>query len=267
MRGNNPNQQIIMAFNPISRNSWLYEFCEENPPESFIFHHSTYKDNPFLPAEYVKALDEMKLRNPNRYRIYGRGEWGLDPEGLVITNWRTEDFDPMELAASGLVHKAGMDVGWIDPSAIIDSLYDEKNKIIYVFNEFYKTGCQLSELASAITDMKLDKTKIYVDSAEPRTIAYFKSQGIKAEGCLKGKDSVKNGIMFLQDHLIIVHPKCQNMIISLENFSYVKSKMTGEWTEELDHTYSHAVDALRYGYSDIYTNTKMKTLSKAKLGL
>ena len=60
MRGNNPNQQIIMAFNPISRNSWLYEFCVENPPESFIFHHSTYKDNPFLPAEYVKALDEME---------------------------------------------------------------------------------------------------------------------------------------------------------------------------------------------------------------
>ena len=267
MRGNNPNQQIIMAFNPISRNSWLYEFCEENPPESFIFHHSTYKDNPFLPAEYVKALDEMELRNPNRYRIYGRGEWGVDAEGLVITNWHKTDFDAMSLAASGLEHRVGMDLGWIDKSAIIDTLYDREKKIIYVFNEFYKSGCQLSELAEAIKRMNLQKSKIYVDSAEPRSIQFFKNEGINAVACSKGKDSVKAGLMFLQDNLIIVHPKCQNFITELENFSYIKSKQTGEWTEDTTHEWSHAIDACRYGYSDIYTNTKLKTLSKATLSL
>ena len=53
LRGSTPNQQIIMAFNPISRNHWLYDFCEVSPPSSFIFIHSTYKDNPFLNAAYV----------------------------------------------------------------------------------------------------------------------------------------------------------------------------------------------------------------------
>ena len=199
MRGSNDNQQIIMAFNPISANHWLKEFCD-NPPQSFLFHHSTYKDNPFLPAEYVRALDEMEIRNPAKYRIYGRGEWGIDAEGLVITNWRQEAFDAMELASQGLEHRAGMDLGWIDKSAIIDSLYDRENKIIYVFNEFYKSGCQLSELATAITDMNLKKTKLYIDAAEPRAIQFFKQEGINAYPCKKGKDSVKAGLMFLQDN-------------------------------------------------------------------
>ena len=267
LRGKTNNQQIIMAFNPISKNHWLYDFCENNPPTSFIFTHSTYKDNPFLNAEYVHELEELYIRNPAKARVFCDGEWGVDAEGLVITNWKSEEFDPMALAAAGLEHRVGMDLGWIDKSAIIDSLYDRENRIIYVFNEFYKSGCQLSELVEAIEKMNLKKSKIYVDAAEPRSIQYFKNEGINAVACAKGKDSVKAGLMFLQDNLIIVHPSCQNFITELENFSYIKSKVTGEWTEDTTHEWSHAIDACRYGYSDIYTNTKLKTLSKSALNL
>ena len=267
LRGRTPNQQILMAFNPISKNHWLYKFCEEEPPTSFIFSHSTYKDNPFLNAEYVAELEELYTRNPQKARVFCDGEWGIDAEGLVITNWRVEDFDAMELARAGLEHRAGMDVGWIDKTAIIDSLYDKENRTIYIFNEFYKSGCQLNEIAQAIKDMSLTKTKLYIDSAEPRTIQYMKNEGIGAFPCVKGKDSVKAGIMFLQDNNIVVHPSCKSLITELENFSYIKSKQTGEWTEETTHEYSHAIDALRYAYSDIYTNKKMKTFSKTSLGL
>lgn len=267
LRGSTQQQQIIMAFNPISKNHWLYNFCEEEPPNNFIYIHSTYKDNPFLTAEYIAALDELELRNPSKYRVYGLGEWGVDAEGLVITNWKQERFDAMELAARGLEHRSGMDLGWIDKSAIIDTLYDRQNKTIYVFNEFYKSGCQLSELAQALKDMNLQKTKVYVDAAEPRSIQYFKQEGLRAEACNKGKDSVKAGLMFLQDNLIIVHPTCKNFIMELENFSYIKSKQTGEWTEDTTHEYSHAIDACRYAYSDIYTQTKLKTFDKSAFGL
>jgi phage terminase large subunit len=150
MRGNAINQQIILSWNPISKQSWLFNFTTVNPPASSIFHHSTYKDNPFLNDEYVKTLDELAIRNPAKYRVYGLGEWGVDAEGLVITNWKAEEFDAMELASQGLERRAGMDIGWIDKSAIIDTLYDKQNKTIYVFNEFYKSGCQLSELAEEI---------------------------------------------------------------------------------------------------------------------
>lgn len=267
MRGTAANQQLILSWNPISKHSWLYEFTVKNPPENSVFIHSTYKDNPFLNPEYVQALDEMEIRNPEKYRVYGRGEWGVDSSGLVIKNWKIEAFDAMALAAAGLEHRAGMDLGWIDKSAIIDTLYDKANHTIYVFNEFYKSGCQPSELAAAIKDMNLAKSKIKVDAAEPRTIQFFRNEGINAEGAAKGKDSVKAGLMFLQDNLIIVHPKCQNFITELENFSYIKSKQTGEWTEDTTHEWSHAIDACRYAYSDIYTNKQLKTLSKTSLSL
>ena len=267
LRGNTANKQMILAFNPISKNHWLYDFCEVNPPESFIYVHSTYKDNTFLDDEYVHELEELYVRNPAKARVFCDGIWGIDAEGLVIQNWKEELFDPMELSSQGLEHRVGMDLGWIDKSAIIETLYDRQNKTIYVFNEFYKSGCQLSELADAIRNMNLQKSKIYVDAAEPRSIQYFKNEGINAVGCAKGKDSVKAGLMFLQDNLIIVHPRCIHFIAELENFSYIKSKQTGEWTENTTHEWSHAIDACRYGYSDIYTNKKLRTLDKSLLGL
>jgi phage terminase large subunit len=267
LRGKIENKQIIMAFNPISKNHWLYDFCEENPPTSFTYTHSTYKDNPFLDNDYVAELEELYIRNPQKARIFCDGKWGVDAEGLVIQNWRQEEFDPMELASRGLEHRCGLDLGWTDPSTVIDTLYDKENKTIYVFNEFYKSGCPLSELATAIKNMNLNKTKIYVDAAEPRSIQYFRGEGINATACAKGKDSVKAGLMFLQDNLIIVHPKCVKFIMELENFSYIKSKQTGEYTEDTTHEFSHAIDACRYAYSDIYTNTKLKTFNKAVLGL
>ena len=267
MRSQNENQQIIMSWNPISINSYLYEFAELNPPENSRKIFSTFKDNPFLSKEYIEAMEDMRVRNPAKARIYYYGQYGVNPEGLVIQNWRTEEFDPMQLASLGYEHRVGMDLGWVDKSAIIDSLYDRQNKTIYVFDEFYKSGCQLSELACQIKKMGLQKCKIYVDAAEPRSIQFFRQDGINATACKKGADSVKAGLMFLQDNLIIVHPKCKNFIMELENFSYVKSKLTGEWTEDTTHEWSHAVDACRYAYSDIYTNPKLKTMSKEALGL
>ena len=77
MRGEAANQQLFLSWNPISKNHWLYDYTVKNPPENSIFIHSTYRDNPFLNDEYVAALDEMAIRNPQKYRIYGLGEWGV----------------------------------------------------------------------------------------------------------------------------------------------------------------------------------------------
>ena len=266
MRGKTENQQLILAWNPISKDSWLYNFTVVNPPENSIFIHSTYKDNPFLNPEYIAALEELYTRNPAKARIFCDGEWGVNTEGLVFTNWKVEDFDAMALAAS-LERRAGCDLGWIDKTAVIDTLYDKQNKTIYVFNEFYKSGCQLDEIAQAIHNMNLTKTKLYVDAAEPRSIQFFRNNNINATACAKGKDSVRAGIAFLQNHALVVSPSCTNFIHELENFSYIRSKQTGEFTNDTTHEFSHAIDACRYAYSDIYTNRQLKTLNKAALSL
>ena len=267
MRGNNPNQQLILAWNPISQSHWLYDFSVVNPPESSVFIHSTYRDNPFLNEEYVKSLEELYVRNPAKARIYCDGEWGNDPEGMVFKNWKVEDFDYLELSASGLEHRVGSDFGFVDPSTIVASLWDKDNKIIYVYDEFYKKGCQLDDMYKAMIDMGLRKSKIYMDSAEPRSIDYFRRQGINAVPCIKGRDSVEARIAFLQNHLIIISPKCKNVINEFENFCFLKDKKTCSYSDKMDHTYSHTIDGLGYSYSDIYTKQRLRTLDKSILGL
>ena len=262
--------QLFVSFNPVSKANWVYKKWFDPKEavydaEATMILRTTYKDNRFLPKEYIKALEEKALSNPVYYKIYALGEFAV-AEGLVITNWTKQEFDPMELAKT-LEHRVGMDLGFVDPSALIETLYDKDNKTIYVFSEFYKKGCQLSELANAILEKGLRKVKIMVDAAEPRSREYFRNKGINAQPCIKGPDSVKAGLMFLQDHRIIVHPNCPNFIMELENFSYIKSRKTGEWTEDTTHEWSHAIDACRYAYSDVYTNKKAKTMSKAALGL
>lgn len=266
MRGSVAEQQILMAFNPVSKDHWLYNFCVENPPESFILTHINYTENPFISEEYKKAIESVKDRDPNRWRVYGLGEWGIDSEGLVFKNWREEDFDPIELARLGLDQRNGIDFGWIDPSTCARCFYDEPNRKIYVFDELYGTGLQLDEIAKGLEDLKLTRRdKIYCDSADPRSIEYLKKAGFYAVPCIKGKDSVKARILFLQNNEIIVRPNCVNTIRELSNFSYIKKN--DKWTEDTTHEYSHLIDAIGYAHCDIYTKNKVRTLDKRILGL
>ena len=266
MRGRNEGQQIIMSFNPISSSSWLYEFCEVDPPESFVFHRSTFKDNKFLREEYVNSILELEHRNPKKWRIYGLGLWGQDTEGLVFNNWEVKDIEPT-LVAKLFEHRCGCDLGWNDPSAIVESFFDPETHTIYVTQEYYAKGQTLDDLLNAIYNMHINKCKIQFDSAEPRSIDFFKNKNIWAVPCKKGTNSVNARIAFLQNNNIVVDPKCKNVINELQNFSYVKDRKTGQYTDKTTHEFSHTLDALGYAYSDLYTLGRMKCIDKSILGL
>lgn len=267
MRGKAKNQQIYLAFNPISANHWLYDFTQVNPPESFYFLRTTYKDNKFLPESYTKSLEDMRRTNPNKARVFVDGEWGVDIDAQVFSNWREEDFNIQDLLTRPeLKVRCGIDFGWVDPSTVAVTLYDEENQTIYIIDEYYQRGATMDELYQAIVDLRIDKQLIYCDSAEPKSIQFLKSKDIRAKGANKGRNSVKAGISFLQNHTIIVHPKCKNTLKELENFVYLKDKSTGQLTEKTDHEFSHLIDALRYAYSDIYTSRRVKS-QKLLLGI
>lgn len=267
MRGKAKNQQIYLAFNPISANHWLYDFTQVNPPESFYFLRTTYKDNKFLPESYTKSLEDMRRTNPNKARVFVDGEWGVDIDAQVFSNWREEDFNIQDLLTRPeLKVRCGIDFGWVDPSTVAVTLYDEESQTIYIIDEYYQRGATMDELYQAIVDLRIDKQLIYCDSAEPKSIQFLKSKDIRAKGANKGRNSVKAGISFLQNHTIIVHPKCKNTLKELENFVYLKDKSTGQLTEKTDHEFSHLIDALRYAYSDIYTSRRVKS-QKLLLGI
>ena len=264
MRGKAKNQQIYMAFNPISPKHWLYEFCEgEQQPNSFYYSKSTFRDNPFLNDDYVAALEDMYRTNPNKAKIYCDGEWGADVEGLVYKNVKFEAFDVQELIRNrGNEVRCGMDIGFIDPTAIVATIFNKKERKIYVFGEYYKRGATLEEIAQAVKDMGIAKQRIFCDSADPRAVDFMRRQGLRAEGAKKGQGSVKAGVSYLQNMEIIVHPDCKNVRVEFENFVYLKDKKTGQYQEDsYDHDFSHSLDALRYAYSDIYTTGSIKAMT------
>ncbi len=115
--------------------------------------------------------------------------------------------------------------------------------------------------------MGLAKSVIYCDAAEPRSIDYLKRQSFHALPCIKGKDSVSARILFLQNHEIIIHPNCKDVINEFENFAYERDK-DGKLKEGCyTHEYSHTIDALGYAYSNIYTKNRLRTMEKSVLGL
>ena len=268
MRGKAPNQQIYMAFNPISAKHWLYDFCEGSTrPESSIYSQSTFRDNPFLPDEYVKALEDMYRTNPNKARVFCDGNWGADVEGLVYKNHVLSDFDINELIKQGLEVRVGIDWGFVDPTTVVVSLFDKQKKEIYIIGEFYKRGATLEEIKDGIIELGISKQKMYCDGAEPDKVDYLRRNGFNAVSAKKGAGSVKAGISFLQDMKIICHESCVNVAAELENYVYLKDKKTGQYIEDsYDHDFSHTMDALRYSYSDLYSAARL-TSAKLMLGI
>jgi phage terminase large subunit len=252
LRSKNPYNQIHLMFNPVSKANWVYRqwFSEKGYDQSATtVLHTTYKDNKFLPEDYIKALLDMKETNYTYYKIYALGEFAtLDK--LVYSNWKVEDFNFRELIRGNSKLKAlfGLDFGYInDPSAFIALLADDENKKIYIFDEFYESGLLNNAIAAKIKEKGYSKEIITADSAERKSIEEIKREGIsRIKPARKGKDSILNGIQLIQQYQLIVHPSCVNTIEELKNYTWKKDKFTGEYINEAVDKFNHLLDALRY---------------------
>ena len=66
----------------------------------------------------------------------------------------------------------------------------------------------------------------------------------------KGKDSVNNGIDFIQDYHIIIHPKCVNFITEISNYTWDTDSRTGKKLNRPIDDFNHLMDAMRYALED-----------------
>lgn len=260
--------QIYLAFNPISKANWVYKrFGFDTgvaPPDTFIL-KTTYLNNPHLSPDYIKRMEDMRLINPNRWKIEALGDF-VSLDKLIFNNYRVEEFNNADIDGELLI---GLDFGYVnDPSALVASLLDEDNKRIYIFKEWGDTGKLNDELARIITALGFSKSVIVADCAEQKSIAELKKAGIRRiTECSKGKDSVLHGIQKLQQYELIVHPSCTGIITEFENYSWKKDKVSGEYINEpLENGFDHYCDALRYSLQCV-NDKKIKTLSKMALGL
>ena len=159
-------------------------------------------------------------------------------DGLVFKNVEfVKDVDVSTLLKNPKLEiRCGSDAGVIDASTIAVSLWDKENKIIYVIGEWYMRGATLDEHYDAIVDLGIQKQRIFVDSADTRLIQFLKSKGINAEPTKKGAGSVEKRIDFLLNHKIIVlSDKVPHGTMEFQNFSWIKDKQTGKFSERTTH--------------------------------
>lgn len=249
IRGKVPDgyfKQITLTFNPWSATSWLKPRFFDVEDDDIFTKTTTWKCNEWLDEADRNIFLKMQQNNPRRYRIEGDGEWGI-AEGLIYTNVVFEDFDIDAVRAiPGIKSAFGLDFGFTDPNAFVCMMIDNTNMVIYVFDEWYKTGVTNKIIAQAIKDKGYGGQKIICDSAEPKSIAELQEEGIKAEASRKGKDSVNHGIQLVQNYKIVVHERnCPEFKKEIQNYCWAKDK-DGKPTDKPDHEFSHGMDSMRY---------------------
>ena len=244
-------KQITLSFNPWSEKHWLKKRFFDVKDDDIMATTTNYECNEFLGSDDIKIFEKMKVNNPRRYKIEGLGEWGI-AEGLIFENFEELVFNIEDIRKRPNIKSAfGLDFGYTaDPTAFIASLVDIDNKEIYIFDEHYQKAMSNKMIADTIKYKGYSKELITADSAEPKSIDDLRRMGLyKVKPAKKGKDSILNGIQFIQDFKIYVHPKCENTIIELSN--YVWDNKDGVIVNKPVDDYNHLMDALRYSLEDI----------------
>jgi phage terminase large subunit len=155
-----------------------------------------------------------------------------------------------------------------DPTAFVVAYVDTTNMKIYIADEMYEKALSNREIARWVIKNGYGKEIIKSDNSEPKSRDELKKLGLyRIKSARKGKDSILNGIQFIQNFQIIVHPSCTNAILELENYTWKKDKKTGEYLNTPIAEYNHLLDALRYALEDVMPRGRIRSMSKMKLGL
>lgn len=251
LRADSGMLQIHLMFNPVSKANWVYKrFFENGTPEDTVIIHTTYKDNPHLPKEYIDSLLRLERTNPAYFKIYVLGDFAtLDKLVFPVKAVKLISQEDVK----DLLFWIGMDFGYTnDPTAITWGYCDPNNLKLYITGEYNRKGMTNDVIATTITDLGFAKERIIADAAEPKSIAELRRLGLnRIVGAVKGPDSVKNGIDRLQRYDIIIDERCTNTIEEFDNYTWKKDKKTGEYINEPVDLFNHHIDSIRYGTQNV----------------
>ena len=246
-------KQITLTFNPWNEHHWIKKrFFDTKPDPDILAMTTNYMCNEWLDEADLKVFETMKQNNPRRYQVAGLGSWGI-VDGLVYENWNEEDFDLAEIKKiPGIQSAFGLDFGYTnDPSALWCGMIDTNNKKIYVFDEMYKRGLSNERIYEEVQGMGYTKEKITADCAEPKSIDRLYELGLtRIRAARKGKDSINNGIDYISDFRIIIHPRCVNFLTEISNYTWDEDRFGKKLNKPVDD-FNHLMDAMRYGVEDL----------------
>ena len=245
-------KRFTITFNPWSDKHWLKRrFFDTPDDENKLSMTTNYLCNEWLDDNDRKLFEDMKRVNPRRYQVAGLGDWGI-VDGLIYENWFEEDFDWREISRqTGVKSVFGLDFGYTnDPTGFFCGLIDTETKDLWVFDELYQKGMSNEQIYEEILRMGYSKEKIVADSAEPKSIDRLYNLGLRRiKRARKGKDSINNGIDFIQDYKIHIHPKCANFMTEISNYVWDEDKTGAKINKPIDD-FNHLMDAMRYALEE-----------------
>ncbi|MGV8153416.1 MAG: PBSX family phage terminase large subunit [Alkaliphilus sp.] len=248
-------KQITLTLNPWNERHWIkkrfFDVTDDTDDTDILAKTTNYMCNEFLDRADTRVFENMKKNNPRRYQVAGLGVWGI-VEGLVYENWEEVEFDAAKVSARPGVKSAfGLDFGYTnDPSALFCGLIDQTKKEIYVFDEIYKKALSNKKIYEHVKKIGYAKEKIVADSAEPKSIDELRDLGlVNVKRARKGKDSVNNGIQFIQDYKIYIYPRCVNFLTEISNYTWDKDKFGKTINKPVDD-FNHLLDAMRYALEE-----------------
>lgn len=246
IRGEVPDglfKQWTITFNPWNERHWLKKRFFDVDDDNILAITTNYMCNEWLDESDKRLFETMKRNNPRRYAVAGLGNWGI-VDGLVYENWTERPFTLDEVKQFKTT--CGLDFGYTnDPTAFFMGFLDVENKRLYVYDEFYEKGMSNKAIHDKVIAMGYSKERITGDSAEPKSIDELKGLGLRIKGAKKGRDSVMNGIQWIQDLEIIIHPRCTNFLTEISNYTWSEDKFGNKLNQPIDD-FNHLMDAMRY---------------------
>ena len=236
--------------NPVGRLHWAYKlFIQQKDPETdedvknpqdyahLVLNPDDNREN--LPDGYIEdILDRLPEHKKKRFR---HGEWG-DPEGVIFTNWEIIEEIPERVIRHAQI-SYGLDFGFsVNPAAFVwvGLLGDD----LYLDELIYDTGLTNQSLAVKIKAEK-PTTRIYADSAEPKSIKELQQAGLNIQGAAKGQDSVRQGIDWLLGKKLYVTRRSGNAQMELQNYTWKVNKDERTLPKPIDD-FDHLIDGVRY---------------------
>lgn len=267
-------KQITLTFNPWSRTHWMKKrFFDCEPDPDILAMTTNYLCNEWLDDADKKVFERMKKENPERYKVAGLGEWGID--GLVFFPEFTEAdhvIEPFNIPKDWRIYRAldyGMDMlacYWI----AVDTAGNG-----YVYRELYEgrdngkgkdgAGHIISEAAARILEMTPDDEEVYLTLAPPDlwsrqresgkcTADIFAENGVTltktSNARLDGWGAMHEWLKVQRNEYGDMKPRlqifrnCVNLIRCIPELQYDEKKTNDAATEP--HEITHAPDALRY---------------------
>ena len=258
------------TFNPpISKNNWANEYtedCELYRQDSTLVIRNTYLDVPryWLGEQFIEEAEELKEINPRAYEHEYMGK-AIGTGGDVFPNVEELDMEqPYEVTDSyGNVISTvplyqtfdqiyhGIDWGFaLDPFRFVKLHFDKKHLDLYIFDEYTAVKTRNEDVFKELYEEqhKLRREDLVIaDSAEPKSVADFKAYGAFIRGAVKGPDSVRYGIKWLQGlrHIYIDKKRCPESWKEFTQYEYEQDR-DGNFISAYPDANNHSIDACRY---------------------